>query len=138
MNLVKVIVLAGLVASAAVGCAASRESLISTRDNVTDAQFKGEIRKSDVPVLVVLGASWCDPCFRVRETLDDLAGEYDGWVSFMFINADTSLSVANAMGVNSIPTMILFDGGKEVERRGGDVDHNEVRAMLNRVLEVEP
>lgn len=123
--------------AACVGCAASGKSVVVPRDNVTEAQFRDEIRKSDVPVLVVTGASWCGPCVALNGRIDGIAADYDGWVRFMYVNADTSIQVANALRINAIPTTVLFDGGKEVDRNVGAFSRDQLRTMLNRVLDVE-
>jgi len=122
----------GLVA----GCAASETAVIPVRDDLTDKVLTQEIKNSEVPVLVLVGATWCDPCVDLHRRIEAVAPDYEGWVRFVSINADTSLSVANALGINRVPTILLFDGGREVQRRAGFIDQDELTKMLDSTLDL--
>lgn len=83
---------------------------------VTDARFDTQVLQSDLPVLVDFWAPWCPPCRRVAPVLDDLAQEYAGRVVIGKVNTDEDSRQAGKLGVRGIPTMILFRGGREVNR----------------------
>lgn len=86
----------------------------------TDANFDAEVIKSDVPVLVDFWATWCGPCRMQGPIIEELAGEMDGAkVKIGKLNVDDSGKSAQDFGVMSIPTLIIFKGGKEVERLVG-------------------
>ncbi len=120
----------------AAGCAAAVTTVIPVRDDLTDKVLTKEIKDSEVPVLVLVGATWCDPCVDLHRQIEAVAPDYEGWVRFVSINADTSLSVANAFGINRIPTILLFDGGREVQRRAGFIDQDELTTMLDSTLDL--
>ncbi|HNZ02778.1 MAG TPA: thioredoxin family protein [Myxococcota bacterium] len=116
------------------GCAASVTAVIPVRDDVTDKLLTQEIKESEVPVLVLVGATWCDPCVDMHRQIEAVAPDYEGWVRFVSINADTSVSVANALGISRVPTVLLFDGGREVQRRAGFIDDDELKTILDSSL----
>jgi thioredoxin 1 len=81
----------------------------------TDANFEELVVKSDVPVLVDFWAPWCGPCRMVGPVLDEVAVEYAGKAKVVKVNVDEQTAVAGSMGIRSIPTVALFQGGKVVE-----------------------
>jgi thioredoxin 1 len=87
--------------------------------HVTDAEFEQKVLKSDVPVVVDFWAPWCGPCRAVAPILDELAGEYEGKLTIAKVNTDEQQRYASQLGVMAIPTMIVFKGGKEVNRIQG-------------------
>jgi len=84
--------------------------------DLTDGTFEQEVLKSDVPVLVDFWATWCGPCRHVAPVVEELAGEFDGKAKVAKVDVDECPGVAGDYGVSSIPTLILFKGGEEVER----------------------
>lgn len=80
--------------------------------NVTDASFVEDVLKSAKPIIVDLWAEWCGPCRLVSAVLDQLADEHSGKVEVVKINIDEYPGVASKLGINSIPAILLFEGGK--------------------------
>jgi thioredoxin 1 len=78
----------------------------------TDANFEGEVLKSDKPVLVDFWAPWCGPCKAIGPLVEELAQQFQDNVKFAKINVDDSQKTALTYGVRSIPTLILFKEGK--------------------------
>ncbi len=85
----------------------------------SDADFEEKVLKSPLPVLVDFFAEWCGPCRMAAPIIEELAGVYAGKVTIGKLNVDENQGTAAKYGVMSIPTVIMFKGGKEVERKVG-------------------
>ncbi len=82
---------------------------------VTDNTFKEEVLDNEGLVLVDFWADWCGPCHMLAPTFEELSNEMED-VSFMKLNVDENRETAGQYQVMSIPTVILFKDGEEVER----------------------
>ena len=82
----------------------------------TDANFEAEVLKSELPTLVDFWAVWCGPCRAIAPIVEKLAGEYQGKVKCGKLDVDHNQRVAAQFGIKSIPTLLLFKGGKVVEQ----------------------
>lgn len=85
---------------------------MSSVTHVTDVDFKSQVADSDVPVLVDFWAPWCGPCRTVGPVLEQIAQEYEGRAKVVKVNVDEEQAVAGSLGVRSIPTIALFQGGE--------------------------
>jgi len=83
---------------------------------ITDATFQNEVMSSDTPVLVDFWAVWCGPCKMVAPVVEEIAREYDGKLKVGKIDVDSNPEVTMKFGIRSIPTLMVFKGGKVVEQ----------------------
>lgn len=102
--------------------------------NISDAQFKQEVLEASGPVLVDFWATWCAPCRAITPVLEDLAGKYKGQVKFAKVNVDENQDTAQQYGIRSIPTLLLFKGGKVVEQIVGAVPKARLEDVLNKLV----
>ena len=101
---------------------------------VTDASFEADVLKSDKPVLVDFWAEWCGPCKMIAPVLEEIATDLDGKLTIGKLDVDENGSTAMAFGVMSIPTLLLFKGGKPDERIVGFQPKQQLVSKLQRHL----
>lgn len=99
--------------------------------NIKDSQFETEVLKSDKLVLLDFWAEWCGPCRALGPKLEEIAGEHADKVKVVKINIDENKETAQKFGIRSIPTMILFKDGKDVETLTGNLPKEDIVAKLN-------
>ena len=105
--------------------------------NVTefsDTNFEQEVIKSPTPVLVDLWAAWCGPCRLIAPMVEELAGTYAGKVKMGKVNVDDYPQLAAQYRIMNIPTLLLFNGGQEVDRIVGVVPKQELARRIDKVL----
>jgi thioredoxin 2 len=100
---------------------------------VTDATFSAQVERSPVPVLLDLWAPWCGPCRMVAPVIEELAKEMAGRVRVAKLNVDENPMTAARFHVQSIPTLLVLKGGKEMERMVGVQPKSEIVQRLQRV-----
>jgi thioredoxin 1 len=86
---------------------------------VTDSEFENVVLKSDKPVLVDFWATWCGPCRMIAPIVEQIQGELGDKVLVMKMDIDENPSTPMSLGIMSIPTVIIFKGGKPAERTVG-------------------
>jgi thioredoxin 1 len=101
---------------------------------VTDANFEEVILEADVPAMVDLWAAWCGPCRMVAPAVENLAQEFDGRAVVAKVDVDSNRLVAQKYGVMSIPTMLFFKDGEEVDRVIGVQPEEVLREKLEALL----
>ncbi|HEX8733521.1 MAG TPA: thioredoxin [Ktedonobacterales bacterium] len=101
---------------------------------VTDQSFRNDVIGAEAPVIVDFWAPWCGPCLMMAPTFEALADEYKGKVTFAKMNTDDNMETPGRLGIQGIPTMILFKGGKEVDRIVGLVRRDVFQKRLEAVF----
>jgi thioredoxin 1 len=100
----------------------------------TDANFTDEVVNSDKPVLVDFWAEWCGPCRMIGPLVEELAGEYDGKAKIGKVDVDSNPEISMKFNIRSIPTLLVFKGGKVVDQVIGAVPKQHLKRVLDAQL----
>lgn len=100
----------------------------------TDQNFQQDVLKSETPVVVDFWAPWCGPCKMVSPIIEELAKTYEGKVVVGKMNVDENPEVAGTYGVMSIPTVMVFKGGKPVQSLVGAQGKQTYQQEIEKVL----
>jgi thioredoxin 1 len=98
-----------------------------------DATFEKEVLKSDTPVLVDFWAEWCGPCKAIAPFVDQLATQYKGKVKIAKMDVDAHSQVPQQYGIRSIPTLLIFKGGRVVDTVIGN-DKSKIEASVKKAI----
>lgn len=98
---------------------------------ITKDNFEQTVLKADKPVLVDFWAEWCGPCQMMGPIVDEVAEER-GDVIIGKLNVDTQPEIALRYNVMSIPTLILFENGDEVQKSVGLISKEELLEIINK------
>jgi len=99
--------------------------------DVNSENFKQEVLEAELPVLVDFWASWCGPCNAVAPLVEKLAKDHEGRLKVVKVNTDENPDLLTQYGIMSIPTLILFKNGKEIERVIG-FNPGKINEMVSR------
>lgn len=98
--------------------------------HVTDSTFKEEVLNSDMPVLVDFWATWCGPCKMLAPVIEQLSENLDGKIKVLKMDVDQNPVTSMSFEVASIPTVILFDKGKSVNKLIGFRPLEQIEAAI--------
>lgn len=107
-----------------------------TVTGVSDNDFKNFVLESETPVVVDFWAPWCGPCRMVSPIVEELSREYGAKVRFAKMNTDDNEMTAIQFGIMSIPTLIVFKAGQEVNRVVGYSPKEQLKRQIDRSLEM--
>jgi thioredoxin 1 len=102
--------------------------------NIGDADFQKQVLESDQPVLVDFWATWCAPCRAIAPAVEELASQYKGKLKVAKVNIDDNQDTPQQYGIRSIPTLLVFKGGKVVEQIVGAVPKSRLEAAITKAI----
>lgn len=97
---------------------------------LSDDTFESVVKGSDVPVVVDFYADWCGPCKVMAPVLDDFAHQRRGGVVVGKLDTDRNQATAQRFSIRSIPTLVVFSGGREVAREVGVIQRQRLEALV--------
>ena len=101
---------------------------------VTDAEFQQEVLEAALPVLVDFWAEWCGPCHQIAPILERLVEEYDGKIKFVKVDTEENFETPSSYGVLSLPTLLVFKEGQQIERITGARPKGDLKRSLDKAL----
>jgi thioredoxin 2 len=124
----------------AVQCGECKQPIPAPAEPIEIAQtadFDHLVAKSSIPVLVDYWAPWCGPCRMVAPEVKKVAAHQAGQAIVVKVNTDVLPDLGQRHGIRSIPTLAVFEGGKEIARESGARPAAEIEALIARAA-VQP
>jgi len=87
-----------------------------------EARFQQHVSRSDIPILVDFWADWCGPCHMIAPAFEEAARRLEPRVRLVKVNTEQARNLSMRMGIRSIPRLVLFKGGSEVDLVSGEMD----------------
>ena len=101
---------------------------------ISEEDFKATVQSQTGPFLVDFTASWCGPCKALAPVLDLLNDEYQGKITIVKVDVDQNRPLAGAFGIRSVPTLILFKDGAEVDKKLGALNKAQLEQFISQTL----
>ncbi|MBS1953007.1 MAG: thioredoxin [Cyanobacteria bacterium SZAS-4] len=116
------------------GCSSSSENKIGSAavevQSTSDKTFEKDVLAAKEPVLVDFYATWCGPCKHMAPVVDEVANEFAGKAKVFKVDVDQNPMLSQGLGIESIPTLVVFKGGKPIAANTGAIPKSELVSML--------
>ncbi len=104
---------------------------------VEQDNFEQEVIQADMPVVVDCWAEWCQPCHMIRPILERLSEEFAGKAKFVSVNMETNRKLAERFSIRYLPTILIIDNGKEIDRSIGVLPAQQLREKITTAISSE-
>jgi len=116
-------------------CGKCKQSLLDNKPvELTNANFDEVVVNSDIPVIIDFWAPWCGPCKMMAPVFEKTAQNFPLKTLFAKVNTEDEQALGARFGIRSIPTLIIFKEGKEIERASGALDASSLSSFLSKHL----
>jgi len=118
-----------------VKCGRCKKSILETKPiELTKENISQHLEKNDIPLIIDFWAPWCGPCKTMGPNFEQASRNFKAKVRFAKVNTQDQESLGGHFAIRSIPTLILFKAGKEVDRVSGALDANALTNWINAKL----
>jgi thioredoxin len=107
---------------------------VSNVAQVSEQAFDAEVLKAKTPVLVDFFTTWCGPCKALSPVVDEIAKDLTGKLKVVKVDLDEAMDLGATLGITSVPTLVLFQDGKEATRRTGSGPKRDILAFVQSVV----
>ncbi len=97
---------------------------------VNEADFESKVLKSSIPAMVDFWAVWCGPCKMIAPFVDELAEDFEGKLAVFKVDVDANPGIAEKCGIQSIPTLLVFQGGQVAKQMVGYMPKAQIKKGL--------
>lgn len=116
-------------------CGKCKKSLLETKPiELTSDNFDEVMVNSDIPVIIDFWAPWCGPCKMMGPNFEKSAAKFPLKTLFTKVNTEDEQNLGARFGIRSIPTLVIFKGGKEVHRVSGALDEASLSKLVSEFI----